>query len=73
MIRNNRGIAEVALLVYVIAGLVLLFVPNPVSNVIGVGVRPNKTIYTEKETLIYDKDGVPYAMHRVVSEKDLQQ
>ena len=71
--RTNRGFTEVALLIYVIAGLALLFVPNPVSNLVGVGVRPNKTIYTEKVEFIKDKDGNPIATKTTVSDKDIQQ
>ena len=71
--RTNRGVTEAALLVYVIAGLALLFVPNPVSNLVGVGVRPNKTVYTEKVELIKDKDGNPIATKTTVSDKDIQQ
>ncbi len=61
IIKNNKGIAEVALLGYVIGALVLFFVPNPISSAVGIGVRPNKTVlkdtYKETVDLIKDKDG----------------
>jgi hypothetical protein len=72
MLRNNKGVAEVALLAYVIGGLILLFVPNPVSTAVGLGVRPNKIIESDKITLINDKDGVPVAYRQVVTQKDVR-
>ena len=70
---NRKGIAEVAILLYVIAGLALLFIPNPVSNAIGIGIRPNKTVQTDKVTLINDKDGNPIAYRQVMLNDDIQQ
>ena len=70
---NRKGIAEVAILLYVIAGLALLFIPNPVSNAIGIGIRPNKTVQTDKVTLINDKDGNPIAYRQVTLNDDIQQ
>jgi len=55
--KNNKGLAEVAILSYVIVGLCLLFVPNPISTATGVGLRPNKTVQTEKIELLTDKKG----------------
>lgn len=60
--RNQKGfVVAGALFAYIIIGMVLLFVPNPVSNVAGIGVRPNKTVlkdsYKETVELIKDKDG----------------
>src|SRR3990167_449114 len=71
--RNNRGFTEVAVLIYVIAGLTLLFVPNPISSAVGVGIRPNKTIQTEKIELIKDSKGNPIAYKTTTSNKDIQQ
>lgn len=71
--RTNRGVAEVALLIYVIAGLALLFVPNPISSSLGMGIKPNKTVYTEKVELIKDSQGNPIATKTTVSDKDIQQ
>ena len=71
--RNNKGLAEVAILTYIIIGLALLFVPNPLSSSLGVGIRPNKTIQTEKVELIRDKDGNPIAYKTTSSDKDIQQ
>lgn len=44
MKNNQRGVAEVAVLIYVVVGLLAVFVPNPVSSALGIGVRPNKTV-----------------------------
>lgn len=41
---NQKGLAEIALLGYVIGALILFFVPNPVSSAVGIGIRPNKTV-----------------------------
>ena len=71
--RNNKGIAEVALLAYVIVGLILFFVPNPVSSSLGVGIRPNKTVQSEKVELIKDAQGVPIAYKTTVLDKEVQQ
>lgn len=60
---NQKGIAEVALLGYVVIGLILFFVPNPVSSAVGVGVRPNKTVQKEERydrvELLKDEKGNP--------------
>ena len=78
--RNNKGLAEVAILTYVIIGLALLFVPNPLSSSLGVGIRPNKTVQVEKVELLVDKNGNPvkasdgtYMVKRSVSDQDIQQ
>lgn len=77
---NHKGIAEVALLAYVILGLTLLFVPNPLSSSLGVGIRPNKTVQVEKVELLVDKQGNPikaqdgtYMIRRSVMDNDIQQ
>ena len=69
----NRGFVETTLLIYVIAGLILFFVPNPVSSSVGIGIRPNKTVQTEKVELIKDKDGTPIAYKTTTSDKEIQQ
>lgn len=61
-IANNQkgfGVIEVLLGVIIIGGL--LFVQNPVSSALGVGVRPNKTVEKsyEKIELLTDKKGNP--------------
>lgn len=68
---NKRGFAEVAVLYAIIAVMALLFVPNPVSSVIGVGVRPNKTVHTEK--LVPIKVNGQEVLTEQVSESDTQQ
>ena len=69
MKKNERGFAEVAILYFVIAGLALFFIPNPVSNVLGVGVRPNKTVQreitTEKLVPVTDSKGNQIAFKTV--------
>lgn len=59
--KGNKGFTEVAVLVTIIAGMFLLFVPNPVSKVVGVGVKPNTVVQkeslVEKVDLLKDKDG----------------
>lgn len=70
---NRRGFAEVALLLWVLAGVVLFFVPNPVSSSLGIGIRPNKTVQTEKVDLIKDKEGNPIALRTITSNQDIQQ
>ena len=69
---NNKGIAEVVLLYFVIAGLALLFVPNPVSNAVGVGIRPNKTVQStvEKVDLIKNADGTVIGTKTITSTDD---
>ena len=78
--RNSRGLAEVAILTYVIIGLALLFVPNPLSSSLGMGIRPNKTVQVEKVELLVDKKGAPikaedgtYMIKRSLSDTDTQQ
>lgn len=60
---NEKGLAEIGILVSVIVGMFLLFVPNPVSNVTGIGVRPNKTVEQrqayEKVEILKDEKGNP--------------
>lgn len=48
--KNQRGFAEVAVLYGIIAIMALLFIPNPVGKVLGVGVQPNKIIQKESHT-----------------------
>jgi hypothetical protein len=71
--RNNKGVAEVIVLYYVLAALALLFIPNPLSSSMGVGIKPNKTIQTEKVELIKDVQGNPIAYKTTTSDKDIQQ
>ena len=71
--RTNRGVVAETILVYVIVGMLALFVPNPVSSAFGVGIRPNKTIKVDKTELIYDKEGVPIAYRHISSDEDIQQ
>ena len=80
-INNREGfiIEGAALLIIGIMALFLL-PPNPVSNAIGVGIRPNKTVQTEKVELLTDKNGVPvvaqngtYLVKRSFSDTDTQQ
>ena len=52
MKNNQKGFAEVAILYAVIAVIGLLYIPNPVSSAIGVGIRPNKTVQKE---MVYEK------------------
>ena len=71
--RKNRGIVEETLLVYIVIGVIALFVPNPISNAVGIGNRQNKIVQTDKVTLINDKDGNPIAYRQVTSDSDIQQ
>lgn len=81
---NQRGIAEVVVLYFVIGILAALFIPNPVSSSLGVGIRPNKTVqitsHTEKlvpiATIMVDGKEVP--QYKTVaddkaSDQDIQQ
>lgn len=70
---SRRGFTEVALLVYIIAGMALFFVPNPVSSSLGIGIRPNKTVQSEKVELIKDEQGVPIAYKTTVLDQEVQQ
>lgn len=71
--KTNRGIVAETLLIYVVIGIIALFVPNPISNAVGVGNRQNKIVQTDKVTLINDKDGVPIAYRTITSNSDTQQ
>lgn len=52
---NQKGfVVEGVLVVSLLVGMVLLFVPNPVSNAVGVGVRPNKTVQTASSVQTVD-------------------
>lgn len=82
---NNKGfVIEGAALL--IIGIMALFIlpPNPVSNVLGVGVRPNKTIETRSEKILpmttaegkqlFYEDGSPaFKLVTETSNKDIQQ
>jgi hypothetical protein len=70
---NNRGFGVIGVLVAIIIGGALLFVSNPVSNFIGVGVRPNKTVHTETLEPVKDQAGNVVAYKRIVNETDQQQ
>jgi len=70
---NKGGFAETTLLIAVIVGLIAFFVPNPISSSVGVGIRPNKTVQTEKVELIKDAQGNPIAYKTIASDKDIQQ
>lgn len=71
---NQRGIAELLVAVYILGGLLaLLFIPNPVSSSLGMGIKPNKTVYTEKVALIRDNNGNPIGTKTTVSDQDIQQ
>lgn len=79
--KNQKGFAEVAVLYAVIAIGALLFVKNPISSALGVGVQPNKIV--ERQTsnqrieLIKDDKGCPIAIktyeNESVSNADTQQ
>lgn len=70
---KNKGVVETVILYYVIAFMALLFVPNPVSNAVGIGNRQNKIVQTDKVTLINDEKGMPIAYRQVTNQSDLQQ
>jgi len=71
---NNKGIAETLVAIYILGGLLaLLFIPNPISSSLGMGIKPNKTVQTKEVTLIKDENGKPYAYQTIVSDKDIQQ
>ena len=67
MKKGEKGFAEVVVLAWVIAGLVLLFVPNPVSKAVGMGIQPNKTV--ERVELIKDKEGMPIAYKTTITDE----
>ena len=80
---NRKGLAEVAILLYVIGAMVLFFVPNPVSTAVGIGIKPNKTVQTDATTqtlvpmqvdgeTVYHKDGsVALVSQSVYKKQDL--
>lgn len=70
--KNERGFAEVVVLYAVIAVMALLFVPNPVSNFAGIGIKPNKTVQIHKETIepLLDANGKQVAFKTVESDSD---
>src|SRR3990167_195055 len=70
---RQRGVVESVILYYVIAGLLLFFVPNPISNSVGIGNRQNKIEKSDTTTLIYDKDGLPIAYRQQTNATDEQQ
>lgn len=70
---NNKGIVAETLLIYVLIGTILVYVPNPISNVLGIGNRQNKVVQTDTTTLINDKDGVPIAYRKITKSADTQQ
>jgi len=70
---KSNGVVESVILYYVIAFMALLFIPNPISSAVGVGIRPNKTVMSDKVTLINDKDGNPIAYRQVINNDDVQQ
>lgn len=58
---NQRGVAELVV-IYVLAGIMaLLFIPNPISTSLGMGVKPNKTVqvtsHTERLVPVISVDG----------------
>ena len=78
---NKKGFVIEGAALVIIAIMALFILPsNPVSNALGVGVRPNKTVQVEKVELLVDKQGNPikaqdgtYMIHRSVSDTDTQQ
>jgi len=74
---NRKGFAEVAILYVAIAVLGLLFIPNPVSKVAGIGIQPNKITQStvEKVDLIKNADGTVIGTKTTTSvdDKDIQQ
>ena len=73
MRNKERGVVAETLLIYIVVGLVAFFVPNPISNAVGLGNRQNKIVQTDKVTLINDKDGTPIAYRQITSQSDIQQ
>ncbi len=82
--KNNKGFVEATILYFVVAGLFLLFVPNPISSSVGLGIKPNKTVQTTTHTeklvpvasIMVDGKEVP--QYKVVaddktSDQDIQQ
>lgn len=70
--KSNRGIVAETVLVYVLIGVIALFVPNPISTAAGIGQRPNKTVYREKVELIKDH-GQVIGTKTTVQDDDIQQ
>lgn len=70
---NKKGIVAETLLVYIIVAGALLFIQNPISSALGVGVRPNKTSHVEKVQLINDGHGNIVATKTIVKDDDIQQ
>ena len=73
MLRSKRGVIAETILYYVLAGVILFFVPNPISNAVGIGNRQNKIVQTDRVTLINDENGVPIAYRQVTDSRDEQQ
>ncbi len=81
-LNNKRGIAALVLLAYILGGLLVAsFFPNPISASLGMGIKPNKTVETQKvEFLKKDLTGTPvpeadgsYLIKTSTSSKDIQQ
>jgi hypothetical protein len=76
---NNKGfvVTTVGILIAVVVGVFLLFVPNKASESIGLGIRPNKTITStvEKVDLLKNPDGTVIGTKTTTcaSDKDIQQ
>lgn len=82
---NRKGFTEVSILVSVIVGLITFFVPNPLSQTIGIGNKQNKVVQadTTTQTLVpamadgetlYHKDGsVAMVSQAVYKHKDLDE
>ena len=77
MRNKQKGFAEAVVLYFVIGVLALLFVPNPVSKSLGMGIMPNKTVEStvQKVDFIKDKDGNVIATKTTTdtSDKSIQQ
>lgn len=85
---NQKGfVVEGVLVISLLVGMFLMFVPNPASNVLGIGVRPNKTVQTDATTqtlvpamadgeTLYHKDGSVAMVNQAVYKRrdlDVQQ
>lgn len=71
--KNKKGFAEVIILYVVIGIMALLYIPNPVSSAVGIGIRPNKLVQTEKVEMIKDADGNPIALRTTTKNDEVQQ
>lgn len=71
--KNQKGFGVVEVLIGVIIVGGLLFIQNPISTTLGMGVKPNKTIQSKETILIKDDKGVPYAYQTTITDKDIQQ